>query len=470
MSTHALGSFDEAYAYLARFTNYEKRMDAAALRGVDLSRMARFVERAGRPDRAYRVAHVAGTKGKGSTVEYLAALLGAAGARTGLYTSPHLLHMCERIRVAGRELSPAAFTAALNRVLPILEEARLLGDPLTFFEIVTGMALDEFRAAGCEYGVLEVGLGGRLDATNVVTPDVAAIANLSIDHTQILGDTLEEIAAEKAAIIKPGVPVVAAPALPEARRVVDEAARRAGSNLLRLGDDFHVAADGPRRFVATVRGLSAVRFSLRNPGWHQAENAALALQVYALLAAGDARLFRADAETLGEALSRTLVPARIQLFPGSPPVILDVAHNEASFRALAAVLRHDWPAVERALVFACAADKDPVRLLPILAPLFRRAVFTRFRGPRAEDAERLAAAARAQGVPEVRVAPDAAAALSLARPGAGLVVVTGSFYLAGAVAPLLEPAAPAVSSPSQVYAATGGHEARPPRPVPGAVL
>ena len=405
----------EAMAALSRLTNYERtRPDGP--RAFDLSRMKALLGRLGNPERCLgaRVVQVAGTKGKGSTSRFLDSIFRAAGLRTGRYLSPHLEHVRERIAIDGEPIGDADFAARVERVLAAAE------DTTTFFEALTAAALVHFAEAGTEAVVLEVGLGGRLDATTAAPSTHTVITEISFDHTEILGSTLEAIAGEKAGTIRPGVPVCSGvDPLAGAGRVIRETAAR---------------LDAPFRHVPPPEGVRpdglGVRWGdLRLPvlGRHQAHNAALAAA-----AAGDLPW-----AVVAGGLAAARHPGCCEVRGSAPTVILDGAHTVSSIRATMVALEDHFPGRTPALVFALAQDKDLDGIAAELAPRVGRVFCARADDRRGRDAQSLARhpawAGRAEAV------PDAPAALSRARDASGpkgLVLVTGSFYLAGALRPL----------------------------------
>lgn len=413
--------------------------DEAARLG--LRRTEALLERLGRPQERYGIVHVAGSKGKGSVCAILDAILVAAGYRTGRYTSPHLHAFRERIAVDGRPIEEQVFAALTRRAVEAAEaserEEPALGE-VTAFELTTAMALDAFAAAGCKLAIVEVGLGGTLDATNVVTPLVSVITALDFEHTAVLGNTLPAIAAQKAGIIKPGRPVAVSPQPSEALAVIEAVAREHDSRLLVGGRECTwrgtwsgFDAFGP---WGPLRGL---RLGLA--GAHQVENACTALAAAWLLGEAGTPI---PEPALREGLARASWPGRFErvTHPTGVAVVLDGAHTPASAAALAATLAAEeagatppgghpgYPARRAVLVLGTMADKDPAAVARALAPVVARVVATAARTPRAAPPERTAAGAEAAGLP-VEVVPGVAAALTRAVALAvaeGLVVVTGS--------------------------------------------
>ena len=375
---------------------------------------------------AFPLIAVGGTNGKGSTCAYLEAILGAAGYRTGLYTSPHLLRYNERVRVAGRDASDAELVAAFERV----DAAR--GDTsLTYFEFGTLGAMAQFIAAGVDVAILEVGLGGRLDAVNVFDADVAVVTGVDLDHMDYLGDTREKIGYEKAGIYRAGRPAICADPAPPASLL--DHARHVGADLRCAGRDFSVLREGDRW---TYRGPELAWHGLPLPamaGAYQLRNAAGAL---AALEAMRGRLPVSEA-AIRQGLRAAKVPGRFQRIAQAPEVILDVAHNPEAARALAASLR-EQPVTGRTLaVVGMLADKDAAAVFAALHGEIDAWWTCTPASPRAQDAEMLAATLRAQaGAAAVSVQPDVNAALAEARSAAhedDRILVFGSFYTVAAV-------------------------------------
>jgi dihydrofolate synthase/folylpolyglutamate synthase len=411
-------SYSDALRFLNTFTDYERMASPAKPGDYTLDRMRRLLAQLGHPERAFLSLHIAGTKGKGSTAHLAEAILREAGYRTGLYTSPHLVDMRERIRLDGGPVSEKDFTWAMSEMEPELRRLRP-----TYFETMTAAAFLIFARERVDYAVVEVGLGGRLDATNVILPAACAITTIDYDHMDKLGHTLREIAGEKAGIIKPGVPVVSSPQAPEARRVLLARARP-------FFPRFRVRSRGDvLRFTAEGR---AARYGCALPalGEHQAANAATAI---ALVESSGARISPA---VVRRALGKVRLPGRVERVGRRPWVIVDAAHNPVSARALVAALR-SLPRRRTILVFGASADKDVDGMLRVLLPGADLAIFTRAASPRAAaPSELLRKAGRRPAV----AAGSVARALAMARKAAGprdAVVVTGSFYIAGEALALL---------------------------------
>jgi dihydrofolate synthase/folylpolyglutamate synthase len=434
----SLLSPEEARAFWYGLVNYEQRTPAAT--DFKLERMRTLLARLGDPHRRLRVIHVAGSKGKGSTSAMLAAVLRKAGHRTGLFTSPHLCAVEERFQVDGQAITADELTTLLSEVH---HAAR--GGPLTFFEVATAVGFLHFVRRRVDAALLEVGLGGRLDSTNVCLPAVAIITSISFDHTALLGNRLAAIAGEKAGIVKPDRPAVSGATAAEARAVIADVCRQRRAPLRQVGVDFRyayqpgrVTDDGvrPARLQVMTRGRQWPWLDLSLLGEHQAANAAVAVAVVEVLREQGWHL---PDRAVAEGLAGVIWPARLEVVGRRPLVVLDCAHNVASAEALAEALMASFPATRRWLVFASSNDKDVAGMLRMLAPHFAHAFVTRYTtNRRAVPPDQLAELARASGLAATPFATPADA-YRAARANAGgedLVCITGSVFLAGELRPL----------------------------------
>lgn len=404
----------------------ERRKDKLGLEGT-----RRLLEALGRPETRFGAVHVAGTNGKGSACALIDRVLRATGTRTGLYTSPHLVDFRERIRVDGAWAPEARLEERLALIGRLPE-----GQGRTFFEVATALAFDHFAHAGVERAVVEVGLGGRLDCTNVLVPDVTAITHIGLDHTEVLGRTHEAIAREKAGIVKPGVPLVSGVTHRGAGAAIEAAARRLEAPLVRAHERVRVVSARP--------GPAGIRMRVETPPWgrldlhvalrgrHQADNAVVALAALSVLASSGVAL---PASAVREGVAAARWPGRLEPCPGRPRLWWDGAHNAGGIEALARAWREDLhfppPA---AVVLALGHDKDADAILATLRALAPGSpmVLTRSRNVRALEPEVLAARARALGA-AASVAPDVATAIPMARAWArgGRVLLTGSLMAVG---------------------------------------
>ncbi len=435
-------TFDDAYAYIAAFTNYERMAHISYTReAFDLDRVRTVLAALDHPDETYPIVHVAGTKGKGSVCAMVASILQRAGYRVGLFAKPHLVRLNERISVNGTEITDEQFVALMNRLHPHLEVQRETGNPPTFFDLITILALTHFSEEGVDVVVLEVGLGGRLDSTNVITPSVSAITTIGYDHTEQLGDTLEQIAREKAGIIKPGVPVVSGVTDAEPAGVIRDVAQAQAAPLHELGADLEL--EGPRdgsRFGIRTWMAAYPDLDLPLIGAHQRRNAAVA--VGALEALGEVESLSISRAAVQAGLRTVGIRGRIERLSTDPLLILDVAHNPDSLRTLRETLRASYPDVDWVVLFGTPADKDVDGNLREVLPLASRLVFTTTanpRGTRPEACRRRADAidpmVPSEVVPELE--PALHRALALANEGDRGVCVAGWFHMAGEVAKLM---------------------------------
>ena len=420
-----------------------------------LGRVRRVMEYLGDPQHAYQVLHITGTNGKTSTARIAESLVRAYGLRTGLFTSPHLVTMLERISIDGDPISAERFIETYDDVAPYFDivdaESMADGGPrLSFFEVLTVMALASFADAPVDVAIIEVGMGGEWDATNVADADVAVITPIGLDHQQWLGDTIAEIAATKAGIIKPGCVAVRAVQEPLAADILDERAREVGARMVRVNDEAFVVdrRAGVGGQLLTLQTPAATYGDVFLPlhGKHQAQNALLALTaVEALLGAGGSL----GAEPVEQGFAEVASPGRLQLLRDSPPIVVDVAHNRHGAEALAAALADTFNFTNLVGVLAIMADKDAVGILEALEPRLSAVVLTKNTSPRCADpADLVDMAADIYGEGNVYVQasmPDAiAAAADLAEAsdptgmgtGAG-VLVTGSVVTVGEAIALL---------------------------------
>jgi dihydrofolate synthase/folylpolyglutamate synthase len=403
------------------------RLEAA--RGMDfkLERVALALKNLGDPQQRYPIVHIAGTNGKGSVAAMVHAVLGAAGYRAGLYTSPHLVSFTERIRIGASMIGPEEVVRLAQNVHAA---ATVRGIDLTFFEFVTVMAFLHFAQSRVDAAVVEVGLGGRLDATNVVDPDVAVVTTIGRDHEEFLGHTLASVASEKAGIIKPRKPVVIGNVTGEAAAVLARATAERGAVAYWLGHDFSIAGVPHARFRGIGLDVDALAIALR--GAHQRDNAATAVAAIACLR----ERLPVSHTAIRAGLAGVRWPGRLEVVQAEPRVILDGAHNADG---IAALLR-ELPAVADArkvhLLFAVMRDKQWQPMVDALGPRVVSAVVTTVLPPRGEAAAVLARAF-APHCP-VRTAPDPMTGLERllhTTPAHDAILVAGSLFLIGAVYP-----------------------------------
>lgn len=426
--------YDEALDWMMSFWEVGRtKVEERALRPLKVPRMRALLERLGSPHRRYPSVLVAGTKGKGSTVAFISEGLRAAGYRVGRYTQPHLVDWCERTWVDGKIIAPGEVAELAARIRPAVEglhQGMKDLSALTTYEVGTAVALCHFADEAVDVAVLEIGVGGRLDALNVVEPVASAITSLSLDHTDVLGGTLAEIATEKAGILRPGRPAVSAPQRPEAEEAILRAAEEVGADLYLVGRDWRWAV-GETPELFDISGPRGVLKGLAVPllGDHQRDNATVAVAILQLL--GE-RGFRVEDGAIRRGLAGVEWPGRVQLLSRSPLVVVDAAHNEDSARRLVQTVRSSFQYDRLILVFGASAGKDLAGMAEQLCPAAGRVLLTSSGHRRAADEETLVAAFSFS--PEVRFKDDPEAAIrqAVAEAGPGdLVLITGSVFLAG---------------------------------------
>ncbi len=418
--------------------------------------MTRLLELAGHPECGQKIVHIAGTKGKGSTSYLLASILSRAGYRTGRFTSPHLHRVEERFAVDGRDCSTNELVGYIDQLRPLVEQMdqEAAEDGLTgptYFEMTTAIALMHFAAHRTDYTILEVGLGGRLDSTNVCQPAVSVITNISFDHTRQLGNSLTSIAREKAGIIKPNVPVISGVVADEPRQVIQDVAAANSCSLMALGRDFDFEYQAPERLESGYCRIDyfhwdkgdrkpIVSSDLGTIGRHQAANAALALAISEQLNEQGADVNEA---AMCRGLAQARCPARVEILQTRPTVVLDAAHNVASIEALCEVIEDcSTSAHPKRLILAMTRGKDVDGMLRHLVRHFDAVICTSYlTNPRCMDPMEVASRAKTIASQQNRriditVAPDPDSAWKQAveaTPASGLICVTGSFFIAAEV-------------------------------------
>jgi dihydrofolate synthase/folylpolyglutamate synthase len=436
--------YQQTLDYLYSFVDYSLTRGFRNQPGLfDLDRMVAFMAHLGNPHLSYPILHVAGTKGKGSVCALCASALQAAGYKVGLYTSPHLHDYAERIQIDRQPIPHADLVALVDEIRPYLDQ----GTKLTTFEITTALAFLYFARQGATAVVAEVGLGGRLDATNIVTPVVSVITSLSYDHMQVLGNTLAEIAGEKAGIIKPGVPVVLAPQIEEARRVVERIAGQRSALLVQVGEDLRYSSlerslDGQSLYVWSAEeqplfdafrqgasGWQPLRLFIPLLGQHQAENAAVA---YAALQVASRYGLPVSDKAIQQGFARASWSGRFELLQRQPPVILDSAHNRDSAIKLRQALEDYFPGRRIVLVFGASEDKDIAGMFAELLAQASEVIVTRSFHPRAAEPQQLAeeAARHNQRVVIIPAIEDALVEGLRRLDENSLLLVTGSIFIA----------------------------------------
>jgi dihydrofolate synthase/folylpolyglutamate synthase len=438
-SRKAFRSYKEAIRYLFTKTDYEKESRLSYnITTFNLSRMEKLLSLLGDPHKKVQTVHIAGTKGKGSTATMLARMLEANGYKVGLYTSPHVVNLHERITINSKLITESEMLALLNRVHGPIEKMPEKNSP-TFFEIMTALALIHFVDANIDIAVIETGLGGRLDSTNVINPKVVGITSLSIDHQHLLGRTIDSIAKEKAGIFKRGVPAVTVQQEPAAMRVLKSAATSIKAPLSITGSDidfsyrFETSREhGPHTRVCLTTPTSKFEH-LRVPlyGSHQAINCGLALAMLDKLKGSG---FEIDSERAMEGLKRVSLAGRMEMISYDPRIMIDAAHNAASVKALMHAIGQNIPYDSMVVIFGCNNDKDVEGMLRELQFGADKVIFTRSNSGKAMWPQDLAEMYTEICGKMCQSAVGLQEALRLANSAIGrgdLICITGSFYLIG---------------------------------------
>ncbi len=431
-------NYESAVRYLLSLGRELAAPTQAAAAKFNLENITILLERLGRPDRAYPCVHIAGTNGKGSTAAFLEMILRTAGFRTGLNTSPHLERINERIRISGEEISDERFAEIFTRIHAVIEEllaeGKLRAHP-TYFECVTALAFEAFARERVDFAVIEVGLGGRLDATNVVTPLVSIITRIDFDHENYLGHSLREIAGEKAGILKPQVPAVIASQPPEAREVLLERAKELRCPVVETTKAFRVENEAVehgcvRARVTEVASGKIFAMEPRLAGRFQLQNALNAVAAARIL---QNRNYRITDENIAGGIATTEWPGRLERLQTRPDIYLDGAHNPGAARELARFLEENFAGRKVYLIFGAMRDKAVDEVTGMLFPHAHEVIFTQPGTPRAVSARQLAEMA-SDHAKKFTVIEDAGRALESALSKAGpedAIFITGSLYLVG---------------------------------------
>jgi dihydrofolate synthase/folylpolyglutamate synthase len=445
-----ISDFASAEAYLDQRVNVERMRASRLPPGVfKLDRMRALMEMLGNPERTFKSVHVAGTKGKGSVVEMVASCMGECGYVTGIYMSPHLTNVRERIRLGREEIGERAFAARLKIAAEAGEKISSEHGEPTFFELVTALAFVHFAEEAVDLAVIEVGLGGRLDATNVITPVATAVTAIQLEHTDILGDTVEKIAAEKAGIFKPGVPAFTFEQTEPVLAVLHDAAAKVGTTLRVVGKDIEYShrfeADkehGPHSRVSVATRENAFEhFAVPLKGEHQPLNCGLALALVDCLGGNG---FATPARLVSAGLERTPNFGRFEIVAERPRVVVDGAHTPESVKGAVGAVGLHYRVDSTIIVFGCAADKNVAGMIAQLARGGDKVIFTRARSSsssRSADPRELAKQFEALTGTAAQVGATVAEAIELAKRAAqrdDLILVTGSFYVAGEAKALLK--------------------------------
>ena len=425
-------AYNQSLDYLYSFVDYSlKHSSELAKADFNLDRMFALMQSLGNPQNTYPIIHVAGTKGKGSTSALCASSLKVAGYKVGLYTSPHLLEYTERIQINGESISHAQLIELVEEIKPYVAKIEML----TTFEITTALAFLAFGKYGVNAAVFEVGLGGRLDATNIVTPQVSVITSLSYDHTAVLGNTLTLIAGEKAGIIKNGVPVISSPQKDEALAVLERVVALKNSRFTLVGRDvkfelIESSLDGQRFNFPTFQSSNLPTFNIPLLGSHQVENAATA---YAALKASGIPI---TDEQIQKGFSQVQWRARFEIARRDPPVIFDSAHNQDSFAKLSETLQTYFPDKMVYLIFGASEDKNIPGMFAEMKSRIKKIIITRADHPRALEVEKIQQLAEQAGAESETLTPVKSAlarALELSSKDGSIVLSAGSMFVTAEV-------------------------------------
>ena len=437
VSNH-VNTYSKALRFLGSLANFERlRIVRYNTQNFDLDRMRTLLRRLGNPQDEFKSVHIAGTKGKGSTCAMIASMLEACGYKVGLYTSPHLTDVRERIQINGEMISQAEFARIVKTVEPIVEKMR---PRPTYFDVLTAIAFKYFTEEQVDIAIVETGLGGRLDSTNVLKPEVTGITSISMDHMAQLGPTLAKIAEEKAGIFKAGIPAISVQQDPEADVVLKRVAEKNGTQLDVTGQTIEFSyrfessrMQGPHnRVCLTTPNSKFEHLAVPLLGEHQAINCGLALSVIdRLKTRGFGNII--DAKAM-EGLARTTVPGRMEMLNQMPRVVVDGAHNAASLDAMLRAIGQHIPYDSMVIIFGCCADKDVPGMLGRIAAGADKVIFTRVNNIRTADPNELAARYTEQYGKMAQVAATLDDALAIANRAVtkeDLICITGSFYLIG---------------------------------------
>jgi dihydrofolate synthase/folylpolyglutamate synthase len=423
--------------FIGSLINYERKPPSPRNRtAYTLGRIKHLLADLDNPHKSFRSVHIAGTKGKGSTATMLSNMLQGSGYKVGLYTSPHILDIRERISVNGALISEAAFVRLAAKIARVVARYKPEEKP-TYFEALTVMAFQYFHDAKIDIAVVEVGLGGRLDATNIVRPEVCGITSISLDHMAQLGNTIEAIAEEKAGIFKEGVPIISAPQPKSVKQVLRKSAEKLKAPVMFAGDDIEFSY----RFESSRTGGPQARICVTTPtshfdhlavplvGEHQAINCGVALGVLDQL---KSRGFAINDEAAIAGLSKVRMQGRMEMLCSKPRVIADGAHNAASIDALMRAIGQNVAYDSMVVIFGCCADKDVPGMLRHIQLGADKVIFTRIDSPRAADPVDLAALFAESAGRMAQIADNLEHALQVAEKAVGredLICITGSFYL-----------------------------------------
>jgi dihydrofolate synthase / folylpolyglutamate synthase len=428
-------NYKQALDYIYGHTNYEAVPRPHAEDNYDLRRLYEILELLGNPHTRARSLHIAGTNGKGSTAAMLAAVLQEAGYITGLYTSPHLVTTRERIKVNGQMITEDELASIMTRLQPVIESVnqRATYGRLTVFEILTVLGFLYFAENKCEIQVMEVGMGGRFDATNVILPEVCLITSISFDHTAILGNTLTLIATEKCGIIKPGCTVISHPQADEADRVIQDTCRQQHVRLIRVGRDVKcrsLSHNYERQEMEITGRLDQYHITIPLLGQYQMDNTAAVVAALEIL---QERGYHISKEHILRGLAKVTFPGRMNILSRHPLIVADGGHNPGAAHNLKQALLEYFHPEKTILVIGISSDKDIPGIINELSPVFNTVISTRADSPRSAKPEFVAAEFGRHGL-QATTCPSVASALAEAKRIAGekdLICVTGSLYVVG---------------------------------------
>ncbi|MGI6251243.1 MAG: bifunctional folylpolyglutamate synthase/dihydrofolate synthase [Anaerolineaceae bacterium] len=432
--------YQDTLDYLYSFIDFSmKRHVDDTHRFFKLDRMLKMTTLMGNPEQKFPSVHIAGTKGKGSTASFISHALYEAGYKVGIYTSPHLVEFTERIQINFEQISPADIVRITDLMRPYIEQIK----EITTFELTTALAFQYFAEKEIDIAVLEVGLGGRLDATNVITPEVAVITSISYDHTTVLGNTLTEIAFEKGGIIKPKQPVVVAPQQMEAARELEKIALERQSPLVSVSRDYSFESVSHTHKTQTIvveekkpshkNHIASQPLELKLPllGFHQVQNAVTAVAALEVLRQQGWHISRTSVK---QGFKSVIWPTRFEILRDNPPIVLDSAHNGDSMEHLKNTLDEYYPGVDFLFVFGASGDKELEAMLHAILPRVSQVITTQSIHPRAKGAEELRRIVEPFGVPVLACSPAEAAmskSLEMAGESKG-ILVSGSMFIASA--------------------------------------
>lgn len=430
-------SYAKSLRYLASLNDFERlRIVRYTSQNFDLDRMRTLLKKLGNPQDQFKSVHIAGTKGKGSTCAMIASMLQACGYKVGLYTSPHLIDVRERITINGEMIHQSDFARIVKLAEPIVERMK---PRATYFDVLTAVAFKHFAEHKVDIAVIETGLGGRLDSTNVIKPEVTGITSISKDHMAQLGSTIAKIAEEKAGIFKAGIPAISVQQDPDADAVLKRVAEKNGTTLEVTGQSIEFSyrfessrMQGPHnRVCLTTANSKFEHLAVPLLGEHQAINCGLALSVIDRL---KSRGFAISDSKAMEGLSKTSVPGRMEMLSQTPRVVCDAAHNAASLDAMLRAIGQHIPYDSMVIIFGCCSDKDVSGMLERIAGGADKVIFTRVNNIRSADPNELAVRYVELYGKMAQVAPTLEDALAIANRAVtkeDLITITGSFYLVG---------------------------------------